>query len=181
MRLDGRGDALTDAAVDGKHVHEDSGNLRGDKRVARARQGRTVRLQDGHQAAQRVDVLEDAGVGHGGGNDGVPRLVRHEHQNADPGVRLSLHRVGLDHASNGLVKDVHLMRVQIAQDGAHAAQNVVDERLAFPGLDHDKLATALFRNLDERVAGHVLDALVAFVHKLKQLVHHRLHELPVRL
>mmetsp|Transcript_12875 Transcript_12875/g.43019 ORF Transcript_12875/g.43019 Transcript_12875/m.43019 type:complete len:204 (-) Transcript_12875:1335-1946(-) len=43
-----------------------------------------------------------------------------------------------------------------------------------------ELALALLRNLQKRVAGHVLDARVQLVHKLKELVHHRLQELPVR-
>ena len=37
----------------------------------------------------------------------------------------------------------------------------------------------LLRNLEERVARHVLDARVQLVHELEQLVHHRPEELPV--
>lgn len=39
----------------------------------------------------------------------------------------------------------------------------------------------LLRNLEERVARHVLDARVQLVHELEQLVHHGPEELPVGL
>ena len=43
----------------------------------------------------------------------------------------------------------------------------------------DKLALALVADLEEGLAGHVLDARVRLVHELEQLVDHRLQELPV--
>ena len=43
-----------------------------------------------------------------------------------------------------------------------------------------KLSSTLERNLDESVAGHVLNPLVCLVHELKQLVHNSLQESPVR-
>ena len=43
------------------------------------------------------------------------------------------------------------------------------------------MALALVSNLDEGVAGHVLNTLVCLVHEFEQLVDHGLQELPVRL
>lgn len=46
-------------------------------------------------------------------------------------------------------------------------------------LNLDKLPPTLDGDLDERVASHVLDALVGLVHELKQLVNNSLQEPPV--
>ena len=46
-------------------------------------------------------------------------------------------------------------------------------------LNLDKLSPTLDGDLDERVASHVLDALVSLVHELEQLVHHSLQKPPV--
>ena len=50
----------------------------------------------------------------------------------------------------------------------------------FSYLNLDELSPTLDGNLDEGVAGHILDALVSLVHELKQFVHHGLEEPPVR-
>ena len=47
-------------------------------------------------------------------------------------------------------------------------------------LGRHKLPLALLADLQEGVAGHVLHPGVVLVHKLEQLVHHGLQELPVR-
>ena len=46
-------------------------------------------------------------------------------------------------------------------------------------LQDDKLPLALVADLQEGLAGHVLDTRVHLVHELEQLVHHCLQELPV--
>lgn len=46
-------------------------------------------------------------------------------------------------------------------------------------LHDDEFALALVADLEEGLAGHVLDARVRLVHELEQLVHDRLQELPV--
>lgn len=46
-------------------------------------------------------------------------------------------------------------------------------------LRHHKLALALVANLQKRFARHVLHPRVRLVHKLKELVDHRLEKLPV--
>ena len=46
-------------------------------------------------------------------------------------------------------------------------------------LNLNKLSPTLDGDLDERVAGHILDAFVGLVHELEQLVHHCLQEPPV--
>ena len=51
----------------------------------------------------------------------------------------------------------------------HRAARLVDDKLSF----------ALVADLQEGLAGHVLDAGLRLVHELNQLVHHRLQELPV--
>ena len=54
------------------------------------------------------------------------------------------------------------------------------ERPRLAHLQDDELATALLRNLEERVARHVLDSRVELVHELEELVDDRLQKLPVR-
>ena len=46
-------------------------------------------------------------------------------------------------------------------------------------MQHHEFAFALVRDLEEGLTSHVLHAGVRLVHKLKELVHHRLQELPV--
>ena len=60
-------------------------------------------------------------------------------------------------------------------------QDLIHKRLALPALLHHKVPPALLRDLDERVARHVLHALMRLVHELEELVDDRLKELPVRL
>ena len=41
------------------------------------------------------------------------------------------------------------------------------------------MASTLLRDLDEGVTGHILHPIMGLMHELKQLVHHRLQELPM--
>ena len=44
---------------------------------------------------------------------------------------------------------------------------------------HNEMLPTLHDDLDERITGHILDSLMAFVHELEQLVDDRLEKLPV--
>ena len=59
-------------------------------------------------------------------------------------------------------------------------QDLIHKRLALPALLHHKVPPTLLRDLDERVARHVLHTLVRLVHELEKLIDDRLEELPVR-
>ncbi len=54
-----------------------------------------------------------------------------------------------------------------------------EELWAEADLKLDELEFALVADLEEGFAGHVLDTRVGLMHELKQLIHHRLKELPV--
>ena len=41
------------------------------------------------------------------------------------------------------------------------------------------MSPTFLRNFDERIASHVLYALMRFMHELEQFVHHRLQEFPM--
>jgi len=62
-----------------------------------------------------------------------------------------------------------------------SSEDLVDEGLGLSRLLSDEVTTALLSDLDESIAGHVLNSLVRFVHKLEKLVDDRLEELPVGL
>jgi len=46
---------------------------------------------------------------------------------------------------------------------------------------HYKVPPTLLSNFDKSIAGHVLYALMGFVHELEQFVDHRLEEFPMSL
>jgi hypothetical protein len=60
-------------------------------------------------------------------------------------------------------------------------QDFIHERFLLPGLLHHKVSTAFLCDLNERVTGHILYALMGFVHELKELVDNGFQELPVCL
>lgn len=68
----------------------------------------------------------------------------------------------------------YLLWLQITYYAAHSTENLVNEGARLVGLYCNKIATTLNCNLNKRIAGHVLHSVVCFVHKFKQLVHHRL-------
>ena len=91
-------------------------------------------------------------------------------------VALSSH-----HVTAGLIESVNLLRSQVASDLAEVPDDLLNEWLRLARLERNKVAPARLGNLDESIAGHVLDTLVRLVHELKQLVDDRLEELPMRL
>ena len=50
----------------------------------------------------------------------------------------------------------YLQRREIHRDALQVAENVVNERLSLAGLLHNEMPSALLRDLDERVASHIL-------------------------
>lgn len=54
------------------------------------------------------------------------------------------------------------MRRKVHGDPMKHAQNLINERLSLACLLHDEVTTALLRDLDERIAGHVLHTCMAF-------------------
>jgi hypothetical protein len=50
----------------------------------------------------------------------------------------------------------HLLRRQVHRDTMQQAEDLVNERLVFPGLLKDKVAPALLSNFDEGVTSHIL-------------------------
>ena len=61
------------------------------------------------------------------------------------------------------------------------SQDLVDEWLRLSRLVHYKVPPTLLSDFDEGIAGHILYALVGFVHELEQFVYHCLEEFPMGL
>lgn len=59
-----------------------------------------------------------------------------------------------------LAKPDYLLWLQIADDGREVVQDLLYEGLRFAELDYHEMTAALVSDLDERIAGHVLHALV---------------------
>jgi len=89
--------------------------------------------------------------------------------------------LGLDHVTDSLIKGVHLLGLEVRDDRGEGAEDLVDEGHYLPSLEDDKVPLALGGDLDKGVTRHVLHTLVKLVHKLEELVHHGLEELPVKL
>jgi len=59
------------------------------------------------------------------------------------------------------------------------SQYFINERFGLSRLVHYEMPPTLLRDLDERIASHVLHTLVRLMHELEQFVHNRLQEFPV--
>ena len=66
-----------------------------------------------------------------------------------------------------LVERVHLMRLQVRDDLRELRDQILDEGPRLRRLLSNKLSFTFLGDLEERVAGHVLDARVQLVHELK--------------
>ena len=97
------------------------------------------------------------------------RIVWHGHQVRDKLLLCRLVGLRCNHIPDGFVERVHLQRLKVCRYPVQCAQNLVDERLRLSRLPNDEVPPAFLRNLDERVAGHVLHTLVCLVHELEQL------------
>mmetsp|Transcript_33911 Transcript_33911/g.66172 ORF Transcript_33911/g.66172 Transcript_33911/m.66172 type:complete len:302 (-) Transcript_33911:1363-2268(-) len=84
-----------------------------------------------------------------------------------------------------LVEHVHLVGFQVrdcrpnVSDCGTAHKKLIDEGALLLGLVLDKLVLAALADLEEGLTSHILHTRVRLVHELKQLVDHRLKELPV--
>ena len=112
-------------------------------------------------------------------DDVVPDLVGQRHVLFDQDLLLRRVRRRRDHVADGLVKGVDLLGLQVADDRVDVAQEFIDKGHHFADLDLNELPATLLGDLDERVARHVLDALVGLVHELEQLVDDGLEEAPM--
>mmetsp|Transcript_2402 Transcript_2402/g.6409 ORF Transcript_2402/g.6409 Transcript_2402/m.6409 type:complete len:300 (-) Transcript_2402:261-1160(-) len=72
------------------------------------------------------------------------------------------------------------MRLELRDDFRENLQHIHNKRPPLLLLDRRELLFALLRDLQKRVARHVLHPRVRLVHELKQFVHHRLQKLPMR-
>ena len=70
------------------------------------------------------------------------------------------HHLCLNHVADGLVEGVDLVRLEVADDGSDVVEDLFDERHHLQLLDLHEMAATLLSYLDERVASHVLDAVV---------------------
>lgn len=73
-----------------------------------------------------------------------------------------------------------LQRRQVDGNTVQQSQDFIDERLCLSRLLHHEMPPAFLRDLNKRVASHVLNTFVCFMHELKELVDHGFEEFPVR-
>mmetsp|Transcript_41703 Transcript_41703/g.77115 ORF Transcript_41703/g.77115 Transcript_41703/m.77115 type:complete len:336 (+) Transcript_41703:162-1169(+) len=134
-------------------------------------------LLDGVRLHERLHVLD--GLVH----DDPPGPIGHLHQLGEYRGSVDGHGRApvAEHAPDRLVEGLDLVRLQVADDAGEGVHELADERRGLVRLERDELSLALGRDFEEGVARHVLDARVALVHELEQLVHDRLQKLPVCL
>mmetsp|Transcript_27650 Transcript_27650/g.70460 ORF Transcript_27650/g.70460 Transcript_27650/m.70460 type:complete len:1163 (-) Transcript_27650:210-3698(-) len=179
-RGDRRVDHLGEGLVDVEQVNVDVRELHR-VRVAERAHHALVGADDRLQLLHGVRLLERLAVGALGRlEDLEPHLVGPLHQLHEQPVARGLVGLRGDHIRDRLVEDLHLAVLEVRDDRAQVEAELVDERHRLAHLQDHKLAPALLRNLEERVARHVLDPGVELVHELEELVDHRLQELPVR-
>jgi hypothetical protein len=53
--------------------------------------------------------------------------------------------------------ETHLLRIQIDSSAIQMPEDFFDKRLLFASLLHDEVSATFLRNLDEGVAGHILN------------------------
>mmetsp|Transcript_18416 Transcript_18416/g.59909 ORF Transcript_18416/g.59909 Transcript_18416/m.59909 type:complete len:862 (-) Transcript_18416:1209-3794(-) len=162
-----------------QHVGVDEAHLRLERLPERGAH-RHVGLQDVGHLAHAVVLLEHLRVLRCLRNDGLPRRVGRLHQPHEvllPPLRVCL---AVDHVPDRLVKGVDLVRLEKLDGLLEPRQQLDDVRLRLAHLHDDEAAFALDANLQKCVARHVLHPRVRLVHKLEQLVHHHLEELPVQ-
>jgi len=123
--------------------------------------GRHVRLHDVADDLDGVGVLQRRRVVRGRLDDLIPRHVREAHELAEEALLLVPVPLGGNHIAAGLVEGVDLLGREVAGDLLQVPDDLLDEGLVLAGLEGDEVPTALLRDLDERVAGHVLNACEA--------------------
>lgn len=68
----------------------------------------------------------------------------------------------LDHVADSLIEGVHLVWLEVTDDGPDVVQDVLNEWHHLQCLDLDKVSPTFLGYLDERVARHVLYTIVSF-------------------
>lgn len=173
-------DELTGGTVHIQHVMVDAANLRievGSNRRACC----NVRLHDVANDFNRVAVLENGSVLVGFRDNLIPGGIGQLHQVLDQPILECFLTLSRDHVATCFVESVNLLGRKIHGDLSHVANNLFDEWLILTRLECHEMPSALVGDLDESIAGHILDTLVRLVHELEKLVDHRFQELPVRL
>mmetsp|Transcript_13807 Transcript_13807/g.31042 ORF Transcript_13807/g.31042 Transcript_13807/m.31042 type:complete len:229 (+) Transcript_13807:947-1633(+) len=112
----------------------------------------------------------------------MPPIVGALHQPGHDNLRLV--RDGRHHVAQGLVKSAHVQGLQIVQDlgerlqpafGAGLSRNqLLHKATLLVPLDQGKFLLALLRDLQKRLASHLLHSCKSLVNKFKQLLHHGL-------
>ncbi|KAH3676811.1 hypothetical protein OGATHE_001301 [Ogataea polymorpha] len=74
---------------------------------------------------------------------------------------------------------MHLLRLKIRCGFLNVTNDLVNKWPRLSLLLNDKVPLTLLGDLDKRITSHILDTLVSFMHKLKELVDNSLQELPM--
>mmetsp|Transcript_1809 Transcript_1809/g.4477 ORF Transcript_1809/g.4477 Transcript_1809/m.4477 type:complete len:378 (-) Transcript_1809:786-1919(-) len=169
-------------AVHVEHVHEEGLQLMGEE-TADGSAHSVVGFEDLDDLLDRAGCDQRIHAVFGLVHDHPPRLVRQLHELRQQLLPLKVEgwAAVVEHATDCLVECLHLVRLQIGNDGRERAHQLGDEGHAFVGLYGDEFPFAFGGNFQEGVARHVLNARMDFVHELEQLVDYGFEELPVRL
>mmetsp|Transcript_91 Transcript_91/g.299 ORF Transcript_91/g.299 Transcript_91/m.299 type:complete len:538 (-) Transcript_91:749-2362(-) len=170
--------------VDVHHVDEGVAEL-GVVEAADGAADPLVDLQDFLELSDSVVLPEGVDRGAGSGHDGCPRRVglgQESEQALSPVQGLLGGGRGQpvrQHARRRFVERVYLMGFELPRVDGDLLRELIEVRLLVV-LPRHELALALLGDFQERVAGHVPDPRVQFVHELEELVHDGPEELPVR-
>jgi len=158
------GNSLADVAthhlVDVEHVQVDAAQLV-DVRVAEGAAGSNIRLKNIAELFDYFWLFERVAFVGCRGDYRVPDNVRQMHVLLDELVLGGQVCLGRDHVAYSLVECVHLVRLQVADDCVYVVENLFDEWNGLAHLDLNEVTAAFLRDLDECIAGHVLDTFVS--------------------
>mmetsp|Transcript_29229 Transcript_29229/g.84962 ORF Transcript_29229/g.84962 Transcript_29229/m.84962 type:complete len:456 (+) Transcript_29229:341-1708(+) len=160
--------ALRIHLVNVEHVQKEGLELMREERTDRVAYS-IIHLQNLDNLLDRTGLNEALHIGSSLVHNDAPRLVGKLHELGLEGRPIDRYRRSpvVQHAADGFVKGLDLMRFQIANDAGEGIDQLADERCSFIGLHGNKLPLALRRDLEESIARHVLNTGMTLVHKFK--------------
>lgn len=89
--------------------------------------------------------------------DSIPCGIGQRHEILNQSVLKTFLALRRNHMTTCFIKRMYLLWRKITRYLPHVADNFVNERFVFSGLEGNKMPPALVRDLDECVASHILD------------------------
>lgn len=114
-------------------------------------------LHDVSDDFDRFPVLKDRRILVRLSYDSIPCGIGQRHEILNQPVLKTLLALCRNHMATCLIKCMHLLRRKITRYLPHIANNFINERFVFPGLEGNKMPPAFVRDLNECVTSHILD------------------------